>query len=290
MAEGLREVVLDGLGWRGRHRVEEDWGLLVRLRFQLRDEDGLVQGREHVVLPAHRGEHPGLRPRGGHARRRHLDDRRQGLQIRLLRGMPQSLIDERREEDGTQCLKLQRGVMRMRIALLAGFVAIALLGGCAASISVHAVDQGPAGLDERVMETMKKAARYDQMGLDVATLKNTGITPASNAYLIVGLIPHYTLEDGQLRKDMFDIAVLMQNERVVACQEALYWVPQNDSDPNIEGAIAYPRWRNAPFDGYELLLAEGVPLAEIAIRNGADEADWLVRPRWCGGSGRGEWF
>ena len=91
---------------------------------------------------------------------------------------------------GAQCLKLQRGVMRMRIALLAGFVAIALLGGCAASISVHAVDQGPAGLDERVMETMKKAARYDQMGLDVATLKNTGITPASNAYLIVGLIPH----------------------------------------------------------------------------------------------------
>lgn len=178
---------------------------------------------------------------------------------------------------GAQCLKLQRGVMRMRIALIAGFVAIALLGGCAASISVHAVDQGPAGLDERVMETMKKAARYDQMGLDVATLKNTGITPASNAYLIVGLIPHYTLEEGQLRKDMFDIAVLMQNERVVACQEALYWVPQNDSDPNIEGAIAYPRWRNAPFDGYELLLAEGVPLAEIAMRNGADEADWLVR-------------
>ena len=33
-------MVLDGLGWRGRHRVEEDWGLLVRLRFQLRDKDG----------------------------------------------------------------------------------------------------------------------------------------------------------------------------------------------------------------------------------------------------------
>lgn len=64
MAEGLREVVLDGLGWRGRHRVEEDWGLLVRLRFQLRDEDGLVQGREHVVLPAHRGEHPASGPEG----------------------------------------------------------------------------------------------------------------------------------------------------------------------------------------------------------------------------------
>ena len=178
---------------------------------------------------------------------------------------------------GAQCLKLQKGSDENADCSSCGIRCDSLAGRLRSKHFVHAVDQGPAGLDERVMETMKKAARYDQMGLDVATLKNTGITPASNAYLIVGLIPHYTLEDGQLRKDMFDIAVLMQNERVVACQEALYWVPQNDSDPNIEGAIAYPRWRNAPFDGYELLLAEGVPLAEIAIRNGADEADWLVR-------------
>ena len=91
MAEGLGEVVLDGLGWCGRHRVEEDRGLLVRLRFQLRDEDGLVQGREHVVLPAHRDKHPGLRPGGGHDRRRHLDDRRQGLQVRLLRSLFESV-------------------------------------------------------------------------------------------------------------------------------------------------------------------------------------------------------
>lgn len=86
-------MVLDELGRRGRRRMAEDRRLLVRLRFQLRDEDGLVQGREHVVLPAHRDEHPGLRPGGGHARRRHLDDGRQGLQVRLLRGVPQSLID-----------------------------------------------------------------------------------------------------------------------------------------------------------------------------------------------------
>lgn len=180
----------------------------------------------------------------------------------------------------------------MRIALLAGFVAIALLGGCAASISVYAVDQGPAGLDERVMETMEKAAWYDQMGLDVATLKNTGITPASSAYVIAGRIPHYTLKDGQLRKDMFDMAVLMQNDRVVACQEALYWVPQNNSDPNMEGAVAYPRWRSAPFDGYGLLLAQGVPLAEVTLCNGADEADWLIRQDGMGvlvGGGDFDW-
>lgn len=191
--------------------------------------------------------------------------------------MPQSLIDERREEDGSPMLKAAKGSDEnadcsscgIRCDSLAGRLRSKHFGPCRRS--------GAGGVGRACHGDDEKGGAVRSDGARCRHAQKHGNHPCLNAYLIVGLIPHYTLEDGQLRKDMFDIAVLMQNERVVACQEALYWVPQNDSDPNIEGAIAYPRWRNAPFDGYELLLAEGVPLAEIAIRNGADEADWLVR-------------
>lgn len=178
---------------------------------------------------------------------------------------------------GTQCLKLQRGVTRIRIVLLAGFVAIALLGGCGASMSVHAVDQGLAGLDERVMEVSRWSAEIDREGADPVTGEPVVSLATSDDYLIGAPIPQHGIYRGDLQRESFNLYPLFQDSRLVARQ---YVDDCLDADPSVSGN--YPRVIWDDLEVYGELIAGGEPLAEVTLIGEGYEEQWIVRPDGTG--------